>query len=141
MTRYYLSLALTVFLLTLPQFSAADKLYKWTDEKGVTHFGTHPPTSAEVETIKVAPTNSIPSEHSDPQNEEYEFAPSLADELQRARDEKEALCQQAKQARIDLESRHRIRVEQEDGSYQALSHEEKQSRIKKADEAIKEYCG
>lgn len=52
---------LLVALLGLSAFAQANDLYKWTDDKGVTHYSdTPPPSQATASRIKVAP--GVPSD-------------------------------------------------------------------------------
>ncbi|WP_461538756.1 DUF4124 domain-containing protein [Spongorhabdus nitratireducens] len=150
MPRYFLIFTITAKLLVCSSFLSAEILYKWNDKDGITHFGAHPPTEAiNIETVEIEDTpgdteakswQTIRQEQQ-ASDKAAQDATSLDQALDAARKDKNALCQQAKQARIDLESRHRVRLQQEDGSYRVLSQEEKEAQIKQAEEAIAEYCG
>ena len=147
MPHYFFILTMMLaFSSSLP----AEILYKWKNQEGVTHFGAHPPTEAtNVETVEVehtatdSETKSWQTIRQEQQTSDKTAADaaSFDQALDSARKQKDTLCKQAKQARIDLESRHRVRLKQEDGSYRVLSQEEKEAQIKQAEEAIAEYCG
>lgn len=144
-------LLLLTSLLLISTILSAGKFYKWVDENGVTHYTAEPPkkgegkvvnTGAQKSSSKAAGEKKLKdlkdSEAANKQKQEEKE--QFEKELATAKKEKEDNCKQAKQNKIQLTIKNRVRMTMEDGSVKILSQEEKQAQLKKADEAIDEWC-
>ncbi|WP_041522421.1 DUF4124 domain-containing protein [Gilvimarinus agarilyticus] len=119
----------------------ADTFYKWTDEEGVVHFGTRPPSGKQSTAIQPK------TGHSEPVNYDH-FASD--DEQAAARQQQTATQDKAnkdpercKVAQSNLEILNRggrVREPTDDGSFIYLSEEQKAERIEQAQEAVDESC-
>ncbi|MCX4026323.1 DUF4124 domain-containing protein [Endozoicomonas sp. SM1973] len=129
----------------------AGKFYKWVDENGVTHYSTEPPKQGQGKVVNTRAQKPSSQEAGEKQlktikdteaakqkeqTEKEEFEKDLA----KAKKEKDEHCKQAKQNKIQLTIKNRVRMTMEDGSVKVLSQEEKEEQLKRAYEAIKEWC-
>ncbi|MCJ8169937.1 DUF4124 domain-containing protein [Atopomonas sediminilitoris] len=146
-----LTLATALFTGLITGLSAsvfAAPVYKWVDEKGVTHFTAEPPAgqnSQEVN-IKVAPgkpstTNSAEAIKEAQSNDDKQKAIDDKVKADVAKKEKERAeyCQQTRENLAQLRNNPRVRVE-ENGEQRFLSDDERQQRISQAEGNIKEVC-
>lgn len=137
----------TTLLTGLSAPTLAAQVYKWVDEKGVTHFTAEPPPGQQSEqlNIKVAPAKA-----SAPSVETLKETQSKADEQKVLDDKVKAdvakqnkqraeYCQANRENLAQLRNNPRIRVE-ENGEQRFLSEEERQERIGNAEKNIGEYC-
>jgi hypothetical protein len=131
-----LSLSIACLMASSQAFAAAEKVYKWTDAKGQTHYSQHPPFNTETEVIKP------PTGHSDPV--EYKVAPETKVEAKAettvAPPKDKERCQNARSNAETLKTYARIRVKGDDGEYRFLTPDEQQQKLKEANKAIQESC-
>ncbi len=127
--------------------SASSTVYRWVDEKGVTHFGKQPPpTGTSHQTIKTRETSTqrpSPDESLSPRsskNEENKVPDEYSKQLQKLAQQNDDSCQRSKTNKQTLLNNHRVRLQGSDGNARVLSHEEKLQELQKADEAIKAFC-
>ncbi len=138
-TSASLALGFSCYLLASSvAFSAPDKVYKWTDEKGQVHYSERPPLGTQAEAIKPE------TGHSEPVN--YSLAvDEKAKEEKKAEAEKTSLkdperCKSARQNLDTLKTYARIRIKGDDGEYRYLTPDEKQQKTNEATKAIEESC-
>lgn len=147
-------LALALVALT----AQADGIYKWTDENGVTHFGSQPPQKEEVEVVKKPksermkqwqtqqlaleagkeaeePTSEERNAAAAPQEPEQEQALTKAQQAVRAQ-----RCRMAQSNLQELTTHSRVRELGPDGKMRVLGEEERQQRITRARETIENNC-
>lgn len=134
-----LTISLACYLLIASQaHSAAGKVYKWTDEKGLVHYSERPPFGTQTEVVR--PDIG----HSEPVN--YETAiTEKAKEEKKAVTDKNALkdperCDAARKNLDMLKTYTRIKVKGDDGEYRFLTPDEKQQKTDEASKAIEESC-
>ena len=127
------------------------KLYKWVDENGVTQYTQTPPPKADFSQVKPPPKPAV-----DPQKAQSDLekrleafqerrddtAKSKAESNKKAAEqtEKVAKCEKARKNLTYLQSHARIRATDKDDKVTLLPEEQRQARIKQANEAIKSYC-
>ncbi|SEL72193.1 protein of unknown function [Atopomonas hussainii] len=138
----------TALLTGLSAPALAAQVYKWVDEKGVTHFTAEPPPGQQSEqlNIKIAPAKA-----SAPSTDALKEAQSKADE-QKALDDKvkadvakenkerAEYCQANRENLAQLRNNPRVRVEDDKGEVRVLGEDERQERIANAEKNIGEYC-
>lgn len=129
--------------------AAAQTMYKWVDEKGVTHFSETPPPGdrkAAKVTPKVTPGN--PSAY-DPHGWKTREAESkklrvdrgLQDQVDAQDREKRAVaCDRARSRLAFLQNTHRIHRDNPDGTRTFLGDAEREVEIARTREAAAEYC-
>src|SRR5690606_32790675 len=92
---------LALLLITL-SFPAVAQVYKWTDENGVTHFGTQPPPG-QRQSVDVKPASG----HGDPDNASSDGAESLiikqARQLEQRQLEEDAARAKKRNAELERE--------------------------------------
>lgn len=138
----------TALLTGLSAPALAAQVYKWVDEKGVTHFTAEPPPGQQSEqlNIKVAPTKA-----SAPNVETLKATQSKADEqkvlddkvkadVAKENKERAEYCQANRENLAQLRNNPRVRVSDDKGEVRVLSEEERQERIANAEKNIGEYC-
>jgi hypothetical protein len=154
MNRNSLSRAILPIALSISGITALEAgAYRWVDENGVTIYSQTPPPG-QVETETIAPPPPPPA---DP-NETWENLNRQWQEMQDREDARmdrkeqatkdqerqEARATNCEAARHNLkglaEGRFRIRIKEPDGGYRVLPAEERQAKIEKAQEMIRENC-
>jgi len=136
-------------LLAMSATAMASQVYKWVDEKGVTHFSAQPPQGQQATSVNTATPQPKPAPA-----EASKAAPtfeSIADPEQTAIDEKvkqevaakeaerKKYCADVRTNLAQLENNPRVRVEV-DGEIRRLSEEERQTRITEAQKSISDNC-
>ncbi|RYY76848.1 MAG: DUF4124 domain-containing protein [Gammaproteobacteria bacterium] len=118
--------------------AASEKVYKWTDSKGVTHYGQRPPANTDTEVIKPQ------TGHSDPVNYPTTAVPTQTAEKKVKSNEKPLLdperCTQARKNLETLKTYARIKMKGDDGEYKYLTPEEQKQKLDEAAKAAKESC-
>lgn len=140
-TSKILTLSLSCSLLFMANsqvLAAADKVYKWTDEKGVVNYSERPPFGTQTEVVK--PEIS----HSEPVNYEASASEKPKEE-KKADGAKTSLkdpdrCDAARKNLDTLKTFARIKVKGDDGEYRFLTPEEQQQKTNEASKAIEESC-
>lgn len=136
-------------LLAMSATAMASQVYKWVDEKGVTHFSAQPPQGQQATSVNTATPQPKPAPA-----EASKAAPtfeSIADPEQAAIDEKvkqevaakeaerKKYCTDVRTNLAQLENNPRVRAEV-DGEIRRLSEEERQTRITEAQKSISDNC-
>jgi len=128
-------------------FSYAGKVYKWTDENGVIHYGDKRPDGAKTETLRVESHSS--SARTSPQDqlkalEEQKERTNMAEnELKKADQAKkqtEERCEQAKSNLLTIENNARIRIE-ENGELRYMTPKEITAKKDEMSKIVEEACG
>ncbi|WP_165773512.1 DUF4124 domain-containing protein [Zooshikella ganghwensis] len=133
------------------QLSHADTFYKWVDDQGVTHYGTRPPEGASAESVKTHAQKPANQDQATKELEETKVEQTLETkekeeearfqkDLAAAKQERKKLCKEARENRLQLNLKSRVKMKMEDGSVKMLSEEERQEQLQRAKEAIDEYC-
>jgi hypothetical protein len=125
-------------MVTLCQGVAAAKVYTWTDEKGVTHYGEHPPQGATAKKINARTGHSEPTPTETPATPEKSPTPSAEQAPQSTKDPER--CEIAKKNLETLKSNARVRVPDGNGNTRFLLDEERQSKVDETEKVIEESC-
>ena len=142
------ALAVAALLACLP--AAAQTMYKWVDEKGVTHFSETPPPG-DRKAAKVTPKVTPPGNPSayDPRGWKTREAESkklrvdrgLQDQVESQNREKRAVaCDRARSRLAFLQNTNRIHRDNPDGTRTFLGDAEREVEIARTREAAAEYC-
>jgi len=145
--------ALLFFTLLFTSAVQAKDYYKWVDERGVTHYGSQPPATNMDNATKINVRSSTPSGKAAAQNKidarkkKLEEKPainnnnSVEQQAEKEQDETNKKNCDIYRKNIALISKnHRIREKNADGVVVMLSEEEKQTRLKTANDFITEFC-
>jgi hypothetical protein len=145
--RHGVSAALLLTVSLIPSTHAfAERIYKWVDDQGTTHYGARPPIDRPSQEIRI---NTPQAGQSDASTE-----PKSSDAQSKAKDEqpvpekidkrnKEAIARNCDIYRQNLKVMNesgRVRVQETDGQMRMLPEEERQEKIKQAQEYLKQYC-
>ncbi|MFY0700791.1 MAG: DUF4124 domain-containing protein [Bermanella sp.] len=129
----------------------ANQVYKWTDDKGQTHFSQFPPEQSQSQNIVVntpAPSNSKAAgeklekmrqqlqEQSVDRNTESEEEKEAAKEAERMAEN----CKRAKQRLTDLKNNGRIYKTLENGEREWYDEKGRENLIKDATKDVTKYC-
>jgi hypothetical protein len=148
MDRFRLGFAL---LLLAAAGLAQAGVYKWVDEKGVTHYSSTPHDSSSQQ-VKVQPPAAPASENSSSSSNMrlWEANESMKrsreqrqqrDEMEkREREEKSRRCDAARQRLQSLQDHGRIFSRNQQGEKEYWDDATKEAEIKKAQDAIKNNC-
>lgn len=143
----------TTALLLSPGIQAKEAIYKWTDDKGVVHYSSHPPAGQKAEKVKVygskgtsidvaakpskktAKTEKVAAEA----KPEPPQPPAAIEPPPNRKDPK--LCEQAKKNLWNLENYPRLRIQDpETGQRRVMSSEEKEQYMSEAKQQVAEFC-
>lgn len=129
--------AWAIALCTSNALAAKDKVYTWTDEKGVVHYGERPPKDSQAALIKTRTGHSepppAPAANKAPQNATPETA--IANTLKDPE-----RCNVARKNLEVLNSVARIRVPGEDGNMRILTEDDKVAQRATMQEIIDQAC-
>jgi hypothetical protein len=145
---------LILLLLTLAvALSAEARIFRWTDENGVTVFSQTPPIDGRAsETVRVAvppparaPANETetpppPAQQVDDYLEDKELAKQAEAEAEAEGKAREEACRAARGNLASLEVRGNRLTRLPDGSFQRLTEEQRQKYLLEAQEAIAANC-
>ena len=133
-------------MLALSTTAMASQIYKWVDDKGVTHFGAQPPQGQESTTINTAAppprsTSSAPSpsveEQLDP--EQAAIDKKVKEDVAKQEAERKQYCENARTNLAQLENNPRLRVDN-GGEVRRIDENERQERITELKKSIAENC-
>nr|WP_024309376.1 MULTISPECIES: DUF4124 domain-containing protein [unclassified Pseudomonas] len=133
-------------MLALSTTAMASQIYKWVDDKGVTHFGAQPPQGQESTTINTAAppprsTSSAPSpsveEQLDP--EQAAIDKKVKEDVAKQEAERKQYCENARTNLAQLENNPRLRVD-DGGEVRRIDENERQERITELKKSIAENC-
>jgi hypothetical protein len=116
--------------------ATADKLYKWTDDKGVTHYSQHPAANVKNEVIKPKTGHSDPVTYTVPTSTAN--ANSSVDAKASLKDPER--CANARKNLETLKTFARIKVKETNGEFRYLTPDEQKQKISEANKAIEESC-
>ena len=135
---------LTLSMITSP--THAGKVYKWTDENGIIHYGDKRPEGAQTETLKVESRSSAPRPSLEDQLnslEDQEKKESLVKQEQEkakeAEEQSQLRCNQAKNNLQTIENNARIRIE-ENGELRYMTPEEIAKKKEDMNKIVEEAC-
>ncbi len=139
--KLILGLSFTGSLLISINSTAGDKVYKWVDDKGMAHYGTHPPKGVKSDKITTQTGHSEPNEYQKaaiaPKDKEQPTeTTTTADNTKASADR----CAQAKNNLTALQNNARVRLKETDGSLRFLSPEEHGERMQKAQAILDKEC-
>ena len=130
---------LPVLILATAQ---AEKVHKWIDASGVTHYSDRPPL-VDADTDVIAPIDepvmdADTTEVAEPgANEETVQQPQAS---LTPNPEVIAYCQQLKANMQALEGEQRVRLKRDDGSFEILENEGREREMRRIQEQMKKYC-
>jgi len=129
---------LSCFLISHQAYA---KVYKWTDDKGQTHYSEHPAANQSNEVIKPKTGHSDPVSYStaatsstsnDANTTTNTAAPLPAKDPER--------CAQARKNQNTLQTSSRIQIKDDKGEYHYLNPDELKQKMEEASKAIEESC-
>jgi hypothetical protein len=135
-------------LVALP-LAAAERTYKWVDEKGQVHYGGTPPPGIKAEQIAgpPPPPTGAKSDGGSSAAKQFESptqkssSPSDTNNAKSSTAEMDrANCELAKKNLDILKTQPRISLTDPDGKMRAMPEEERAEQIKKAEEGVKNFC-
>lgn len=121
----------------------AAKVYKWTDEKGITHFSEHPPLNTKTTVVK--PQIAL-GEYSEASSEAASSSGATSSKAATAAAERAAAlkdpqrCQDARSNLETLKTYTHIKVKEDNGEYRYITPDEQAQKIKEAAKAAEESC-
>ena len=131
-------------LLALP--AAAQSLYKWVDEKGVTHYTQEPPPNGNASKldVKVEPGRAAPDDWKarelDSRRKKIESEGKSRVEEQRKALERAARCDRARSSLDQLRNSRRLYKLDAKGERVYLEDDQRPALIEKAQADVREYC-
>jgi len=152
----HLSFITALLVFSVP-IAAQQQVYRWVDDKGVTHFGAKPPEDKEAMRIdaKAAPnpggSSAAPQPAATPDNKKTSSPANssnqqVLDEEQMIKElmEQEAeytqFCEQNRTNLTQLRNNPRLRYTDDNGETHTVTEEIRQQRIVEAEQNIKDFC-
>jgi len=136
-------------LLAISATAMAGQVYKWVDDKGVTHFSAQPPQGQEATTINTAlpapkPTPAeaakpAPTFESIANPEQAAIDAKVKQDVAAKEAERKKYCEEVRTNLAQLQNNPRLRMEVE-GEVRRLSEEERQARIAETQKSITDNC-
>lgn len=141
--RAVLPTLFAVGVMVVQPLAAAERTYKWVDEKGQVHYGGTPPPGIKAEQIAGPPppptgTKADGGAASAKQLEKKPAANGGANDSTSELDK--AQCELSKKNLETLKSQSRISIKNTDGSTRVMPEEERAEQIRKAEENVKNFC-
>jgi hypothetical protein len=139
--------ALLLVVVLAPLTAAAQAMYKWVDEKGVTHFSESPPPDGKATKIEVKPPPAAQSRPDDWKERELESRRRKADQdtvagEQRRREDAQR-GERCRQAQVNLDNyRNTRRIYSLDakGERVYMPDDERPAAIARATDEVGKYC-
>lgn len=132
----------TLALLSLSTPASADKIYRWVDDSGQTHFSSQPPADKRQGANEYQPNYS--THKADPMAPQYraqEKTNPVDEKTQKAAEpDTTAQCEEAKSYKAALTSGEAARFRGADGKVTTYSEEKRLSELKRADQLIARFC-
>jgi hypothetical protein len=132
--------SLACLLTASGTYAAPEKVFKWTDSKGVTHYGQRPPANTNTEVLKpqtghsdpvtYAPAAGATGAPTDPKKTETAEKPLKDPER----------CSQARKNLETLKTYTHIKMKGDDGEYRYLSPDEQKQKLDESAKAVDESC-
>jgi hypothetical protein len=113
------------------------KFYKWTDAKGQTHYGEHPPINVPAEVIKPQ------TGHSDPTPAQLADGKAAAGDkpvLAKENNKDKTLCEAASKSIHVLTTTARVRMKDDKGEFYYLDDAQRQEQLDQATKLKNENC-
>ncbi len=139
----------TSFLFLFSSALFAAPIYKWVDEKGVTHFGSEPPSQRNIESVSTKsfqpklPEKTAQQAEADNATIDAKEQSTIDREVRKQVAEETAAlkkyCTEARYNLSQLENNPRVLADV-DGKPTRLTEEERQARISELQNSIKERC-
>lgn len=133
-------------MLALSTSAMASQVYKWVDDKGVTHFGAQPPQGQQATTINTAtppprqaPSEPVPSVEEQLDPEQAAIDKKVKEDVAKQEAERKQYCENARTNLAQLENNPRLRIE-DGGEVRRLDENERQERITELKKSITENC-
>ncbi|QFT53499.1 DUF4124 domain-containing protein [Microbulbifer sp. THAF38] len=157
-------IALAILFSGLALAAQANGIYKWVDEDGVVHFGEQPPNSSEVEVIKKPKSERYKQWEAEQQaalaaekakqeaakptpekkstaKQEPQGSSKVDEQVARAQAEARAQrCESSQKNLKALTTHARVREIDEQGNQRMLGEDERQERISKEKQSIRDNC-
>lgn len=139
-------------LLASTTVNAAQKFFKWTDEKGVTHYSETPPEDPKTKTSAVKVRTKLPSgsiesvkDQAKPKETKTKDSkdtktPDAPLATQKAPEKYAEKCKQLQTNLKVMEEHPRVHVTDEKGEVKTLTPEEKASQMDDTQRELKAYC-
>lgn len=138
---------LIVFLLPVLILATAqaEKVHKWIDSSGTTHYSDRPPKiDIETEVImsldEPLELDANKNEESEPSEETPAEGSQEAEASLPPNPEVIAYCEQLKANMATLDGEERVRIQHEDGSFEILGDEGKEREKNRLQEQMTKFC-
>lgn len=140
--KYLKPLGFLLLALAVSQTALAQKVYTWTDAKGVVHYGEHPPKNVKATLVKTRTGHSdptpAPATGAQPATATTGAQPAAANPAAALKDPER--CSQAR-ANLDmLNTVARIRTQNADGVMVYLTEEDKAQQRTQMQQIIDQAC-
>lgn len=136
-------------LLAISATAVAGQVYKWVDDKGVTHFSAQPPQGQQATSINTAlpapkaaaaeAPKAAPTFESIANPEQAAIDAKVKQDVAAKEAERKKYCEDVRTNLAQLQNNPRLRMEV-DGEVRRLSEEERQSRIAETQKSINDNC-
>ena len=118
-------------------------MYKWTDEEGNVHYSQKPPRGKQYEKLKVQKgpppgTQTKSPSYSTPSISEDAGSKAVEEEVAKNEEIRKKNCEAAKKNLRVFQIYNRVKGE--DGKIRVVTKQEREEKIQKSKDAIREFC-
>ncbi|MGZ5080768.1 MAG: DUF4124 domain-containing protein [Usitatibacter sp.] len=139
--------ALLLWLLLVPLAAAAQSIYKWVDEKGVTHFSESPPPDGKATKVEVKPTGTEKPRVDNWKERELESRQRRVqkegaeeENLRKQESERTQRCSHAREALDTVKNSRRIYRLDDKGERVYMEDKDRPEAIEKWSREVERYC-
>lgn len=139
--------ALLLSLALVPLAAAAQTIYKWVDEKGVTHFSESPPPDGKATKVEVKPSGDEKPRVDDWKERELESRQrrtqkESAEEQARVNEERERTqrCSRAREGLDTVKNSRRVYRLDDKGERVYMEDKDRPDAIEKWSREVERYC-
>ena len=136
--KFSTPIVFSLFCLLNCNLVLAEKLHKWIDANGVTHFSEHPPLNQKSEIIKPKTGHSDPVTYATASAANSSAGSQEASKTASLNPER---CTAARKNQETLKTFTRIKIMGDNGEYRYLTPDEQKQQLKEAEAAISDSCG
>lgn len=130
--------------ITLSVTALSEEYYRWTDESGIVHYGSTPPSGVEATKVKTygskANRGTTPANPSTDAAASGNLPPEEAERRRKVADAQKKACDEEKSRLELLNQPTRLRMKDAEGNTRVLSQDEVMQEIEVSKKFIQDYC-
>jgi len=137
----------TAVLLACGTAANAQQIYRWVDDKGITHFGAKPPENSSAQRVdakapRVSKEQAAAANRpaAAPDAAQQALDKQVKNEVMLEEAAREKYCKDIRMNLAQLRNNPRLRYADEKGEVHHMTEQERQKRIAETEQSIKDTC-